>query len=257
MKKLAFTVLATMIVLPCTIALACGDKTSLKSSDAKISDLSWIKSDLAIYGLDEKGLYETKINSLRQKRLVKTDAVTTSNLVISPDGRYIFYSTSDSKIYGEGYRYYLYNTQTNIRREIKKLPDKFRIGELQFVGFSPDSKYIAWQHNGTFADFENDRLRPELLIYSTATLKQKQLKYPAYFGRTGNVRNCFKSQWSNDGSAIYSNYLHSKYSCSLPEKDTHNLVYFKANVISGSYALIDGGYTFNTDGRFFKNYYIE
>lgn len=257
MNKLAFTVLAALILQPYTFALACGDTTSQQASDVSITDLSWIKSELTIYGLDEKGLYETRINSIQQKRLVKSDAAKKTSLMISPDGRYIFYSISDNEIYGKGIKYYLFNTMTKSTREIKNLPPNFGLGELRFVGFSPDSKHIAWQNNGSFDDFQNDRIRPELIIYSTATLKQKRLKFPAFFGRTGNAQNCFKSQWSVDSSAIYSNYMYTKYNCSLPEKDEHNLIYFKANIISGSTAQVDGGYSFNRDGRFFKNHYLE
>jgi hypothetical protein len=246
-------VLLAVLALP-GIASACsGAKKPLGN---KPVDLTWIKSVLTIYGVDEKGLYEARLDTSARKQLVAIGSKNVDGLAISPDGRFLIYTTSEDK-FRHGKTRHLFDRANGTDRVIPGLSPNEDVDRYEFVGFSPDSKRVVWQDNQPSSNWKTPGSTPTLLVYATDTLSHRDFAYPVFDNPKVTARSCFMSQWGPDGHSIYSNYLDTGYSCALPTTDKHQLAYFKTDIESGKVTRLDGRYTYGDPKYAFRAYYID
>jgi hypothetical protein len=218
-------------------------------------DLGWISSELVVYGVDDGELYEARLNSIPRKSLVRKSSSGSRGLAISPDGHYLVYGAGTDEDTSKQV-YHLFDLSRGVDRVVPVLARPDYVWELEFIGFSPDSRSVVWLDDDGYAVAGTDKTRPELLVFSTENLARRTLPYPAPATGKSASRSCFTPQWSLDGNAIYGNFM-SGDRCSHLAEDEHNLVYFRIDIASGESTIVDGGYTFDHDGFFFRSFYID
>lgn len=234
-------------------AHACGPDTAREQHPDV--DLGWIDSDLTIYGIDGDGLYEARPDSPQSKRLFDIGSTDNRGLAISPDGRFLAYSSGTGE--DDALRiYHLYDLASGRDRVVPVLPQPDYEWGVEFLGFSPDSLSLVWLSDDGPLASGNDDARPELVVFSTENLVRRTLPYPAPAGSVVASRSCFTPQWSADGRAIYANYMAGK-SCLHPAADARDLVYFRIELESGETTIVDGGYTFDPDDYYFRSHYLD
>jgi hypothetical protein len=175
-------------------------------------------------------------------------------LAISPDGRYLVYSSGAGEENSKRV-YHLFDLSRGADRVVPVLARPDYDWELEFIGFSPDSKSVVWLDDDGYVA-GTDKTRPELVVFSTEKLARRTLPYPAPSTGDSASRSCFTPKWDVNGNAIYGNFM-SGDSCSHLAKDEHDLVYFRMDIASGESSIVDGGYTFDRDEFFFRSFYID
>ena len=255
MKAIVLAVAMAVLVADQNIAMACG--SAKQPVGVQNVDLSWVHSDLMVFGVDEQGLYQARLDQSRPSRLVASLTKFNRGLAISPDGRYLVYSTS-SNDYGDDRVRHIFDRSTSKDRIIPDLSRDDNLERYEFLGFSPDSKRVAWQDNGPIESSTNDGSRPLLLIFSADTLDLHRFSYPVPTTPKSATSSCFTSQWSPDGKAIYSNYQLGGNSCEVPATGKFELAYFKTDVESGKQKSVTGEYAYGVPQKyFFRVSYID
>lgn len=255
MRAIALAIFVAVLVAGSSIAMACSE--ARQPVNTKSIDLSWVHSDLVVFGVDEQGLYQARLNQSWQSRLVSTRTKFNRGLAISPDGRYLVYSTSINE-HGDDRIRHIFDRYSRKDRIIPGLSRNNNLERYEFLGFSPDGSRMAWQDNGPLDSFREAGSRPRLLIFSANTLDFHRFSFPAPANPQTATSSCFTSQWSPGGESIYSNYQLSGYSCSVPIKGKLKLAYFKTDVASGKQVLLSGDYVYDVPEKYsFRVNYVD
>jgi hypothetical protein len=252
MKPRAACLLTLLLVISAGEAGACEpEKATLDTAGL---DLGWIQSSLGLYGVGDGELYEARLGSKDRTVLARLPSKSNHGLAISPDGRYLLYDigTGEEDSFRE---FHLFDLTRRVDRVVPVLPQPGYEWEVEFLGFSPDSKSLAWLDDDGYTVPGTEFTRPELVMISTQDLARRELPYPAPNSKPDATSSCFTPQWGADGKSMLVNFTVG--ACLHLAKDERTLSYSRIDLGSGESRDVDGGYSFDPDDYFFRSFYAE